>query len=223
MTIDSNEKEHEPDREGILHQVRDELEITGRYEVARRHFAMEVFDGVLPILAIMMAGLIVIGTEDPVVVFETTLLVALGTTIAHFVAGFSASYLTETAEGPSIIESFDRGERRRLSHAISLSHRIMVTAERDTTAIVALVNGITPAGSVLITISPLFLSLAGVIDYVTSFYASIAVGCMLLLLLGVFLGRLSKGNTIRFVVKTLAAGVLTMILMTVVSLFTGGS
>jgi VIT1/CCC1 family predicted Fe2+/Mn2+ transporter len=99
----------------------------------------------------------------------------------------------------------------------------MVTAERDTTAIVALVKGITPAGSVLITISPLFLSLAGVIDYVTSFYASIAVGCMLLLLLGVFLGRLSKGNTIRFVVKTLAAGVLTMILMTVVSLFTGGS
>ncbi|MHA2379947.1 MAG: hypothetical protein ACXADS_11790, partial [Candidatus Thorarchaeota archaeon] len=209
--------------EGILHQVRDELEITGRYEVARRHFAMEVFDGVLPILGIMMAGLIVIGTEDPVVVFETTLLVSIGTAIAHFMAGFSASYLTETAEGPGIVESFDRGERRRMSHAISLSHKIMVTAERDTTVLVALVNGVTPAGSVLITISPMVLSLAGVIDYVTSFYASITVGCILLLLLGVFLGRLSKRNTIRFVVKTLAAGGLTMILTTIVSLFTGGS
>ena len=40
----------------ILHKLEDELEITDRLEVVRRHFAIEVFDGVLPVMAVILTG-----------------------------------------------------------------------------------------------------------------------------------------------------------------------
>jgi predicted membrane protein (TIGR00267 family) len=217
---DAQDKE-EIAEQGTLHRYRDELELTGRYEVARRHFAIDLFDGVLPILGIIAAGILVMGTQDSFLVFETTLLAALGTSIAHFMAGFSASYLTESAEGTSIIENFERGERRKISHAVSLNHRIIVRAERETTILVSLVNGITPAGAILLAISPMLLSLAGLLDHVTSFYTSLMVGLILLTLLGAFLGRISRGSTLRFISKTLVAGLLTMLLMIPISLLAG--
>ncbi|MHA2208748.1 MAG: hypothetical protein ACXABV_06225 [Candidatus Thorarchaeota archaeon] len=207
---------------GLVHRIKDELEITGRFEVARRHFAMEIFDGILPILGIIMAGILVMGSQDSLLVFETTLLAAVGTSIAHFMSGFTASYLTETAEGESLIQEFDEEGRvpKKLSHSIMLNHQIMVTAERDTTILVSLVSGVTPAAAILVTISPMLLALANVIHHVDSFYASLIMGMIILSFLGVFLGRISKRHTARFIAKTLIAALITMVLIVLVSQFT---
>ncbi|MHA2119321.1 MAG: hypothetical protein ACW98J_10415 [Candidatus Thorarchaeota archaeon] len=207
--------------QGLVHRIKDELEITGRFEVARRHFAMEIFDGILPILGIIMAGIIVMGSQDSLLVFETTLLAAVGTSIAHFMSGFTASYLTETAEGESLIQEFDDGEvPRKLSHSIMLNHQIMVTAERDTTILVSLLSGATPAAAIMATISPMLLSLANIIHHVDSFYISLIVGMVILSFLGVFLGHISKRHTLRFIAKTLIAALITMFLIVLVSQFT---
>jgi hypothetical protein len=113
MGINDNSVEEKNESEkGLLHHLSDELEITGRMEIARRHFAMEVFDGALPVLGILVAGLITVSIHDPSLVFESTLLASIGISVAHFMGGFGASYLTETAEGSRIVEEFDRGERK---------------------------------------------------------------------------------------------------------------
>jgi predicted membrane protein (TIGR00267 family) len=218
---EAHDEHCDPKQQGIVHRIKDELEITGRYEVARRHFAMEIFDGILPILGIIIAGILVMGTQDSLLVFETTLLAAVGTSIAHFMSGFSASYLTETAEGESLIQEFDEdGEvPRKLSHSILLNHQIMVTAERDTTILLSLIMGATPAAAIITTISPMLLSLANVIHHVDSFYASLVLGLIILSLLGFFLGQISRKSKIKFIVKTLLAAIITMFLIVLVSQF----
>jgi VIT1/CCC1 family predicted Fe2+/Mn2+ transporter len=85
---------------------------------------------------------------------------------------------------------------------------------------VSLVSGVTPAAAILVTISPMLLALANVIHHVDSFYASLIMGMIILSFLGVFLGRISKRHTARFIAKTLIAALITMVLIVLVSQFT---
>ena len=100
MTIDDNNELPNHDGEGILsrlHRLEEELILTGRYTVARAHVAEEIFDGILPILGIILAGYIAAHMQELFVVFETTLLAALGASIAHFISGFSLRVQKESS------------------------------------------------------------------------------------------------------------------------------
>jgi predicted membrane protein (TIGR00267 family) len=200
---------------GLIKHIEDELELTERYEVIRRHAAMDVFDGVLPVLGILMAGLLVEGMQDIAFVFETTLLAAIGTSVAHFVGGFSSSFLVESAEGKKLIEDLEN------TLPLKYSHSVLVHADRDTTLIVSLLNGIVPSTSVLITVSPMLISAAGFIGHLDSMLLSFIVGFTLLFILGVFLGRLSRTSIWISVLKTILAGVITILILFIVILVTG--
>ncbi len=213
---DAEEEEH-----GIIDHLIEDLKITGRRDIVRRDFAIEVYDGVLPILAIVAAGLLTISAQDSFLVFEATLLASLATSVAHFVAGFGGSYLVDSAEGPRVVEEVESGRRGEYSRRTRFSHFRVVGAERHSTFLLALVDGATPSVSILVMISPMILALFGVIDYVASFYASIVVGLMILAALGAYLGRVSRENVMWFAVKTIAAGFLTMLIMMAITLLTG--
>jgi predicted membrane protein (TIGR00267 family) len=200
---------------GMLHHLHDELLLTGRISMARVHIAENVFDGVLPLLGVLLAGVIAAGMPDSTIVFETILLAALGTSIAHFISGISGAYLAETAEGKQLIEELERTSESRFPHSV------IVRAERDTTMVLSAIKGIVPAGSVLLTISPMFLVPFGVIGPMESFIVSIAVGLTLLFVLGLFLGRTAGTNIWIMALKTLMAGVLTCIILIAVSFLTG--
>ena len=218
MNADDNEDllGHEGEETtGRLHRLEDELILTGRYSVARAHIAEEVFDGVLPLLGIILAGLIATGMQELFIVFETTLLAALGTGIAHFISGFGGTYLAESAEGKQVIEELKE------SKGSMLSRSAIISVEHETTLFLSFIKGIVPAGSVILTISPMFLALLGWIDYIGSFIASISIGLILLFLLGLLLGRISKSNIWISALKTLMAGLLTLLVLFVVSLLTG--
>ncbi|MHA2027721.1 MAG: hypothetical protein ACW98U_17645 [Candidatus Thorarchaeota archaeon] len=201
--------------EGRLHRLADELILTGRYSVARAHIAEEVFDGVLPLLGIILAGYIAAQMQELFIVFETTLLAALGTSIAHFIGGFGGTYLAESAEGKQLIEEMKEGK------ASKLSRPTIISIEHETTLVLSLIKGLVPAACVLLVVSPMFFALLGWMEYVTSFVASISVGLTLLFILGLFLGRISKGNIWISAAKTLMAGLLTILILFVVSLMTG--
>ena len=203
------------DAEGRLHRLEDELILTGRYSVARAHIAEEIFDGVLPLLGIILAGFIAAQMQELFIVFETTLLAALGTSIAHFIGGFGGTYLAESAEGKQLIEEMKEGK------ASKLSRPLIISIEHETTLVLSIIKGVVPAGSVLLVISPMFLALMGWMDYVTSFVVSISIGLILLYMLGLFLGRISKGNIWISAAKTLMAGLLTLLILFVVALLTG--
>ena len=216
MTAEENQGgPSEDNHHGLLERLEEELLVTGRYSVARRHVAEAVFEGVLPMLGIILAGYISAHMQELFVVFEATLLAAVGTSIAHFVSGFGGAYLTERAEGHHLIEEL------RKSKDLKMSPSLIVSMERETTMLLSFIKGAVPAFSVLITATPMFLALFGFIDYLGSFLVSIGVGLTLLFALGIFLGRISKTNIWVSAVKTLFAGLLTLALLFVVSFLTG--
>jgi predicted membrane protein (TIGR00267 family) len=211
----------------ILHKLEDELELTDRFDIVRRHFAIEVFDGVLPVMAIVLTGLISIISEpfeEAGIIFNAILLAAIGTAIAMFVAGFGASYLTERAEGKHLIEEIENAEKSTATDGIirkPLTHSLIVTAERESALVVSLITGLTPALAILVTISPLFLSAAGILDHIGATYVSLCLGFIILFLLGVFLAKVAKESIWMYGMKTVMAGVFTLVILLAISKLTG--
>jgi len=199
----------------LVKRIEKELELTDRVQVIRRHVALEVFDGVLPVLGIIMAGIVSLHFEPAFFAFEPILLASLGTSVAMFIAGFSASYLTEEAEGKIILEELEASRPKQYSH------KVLVKAERESALVVSLVDGLTPAIAILVCISPLFLVFPGWLQPLYAFYASLCVGLVLLLLLGGFLGWMAKANILIYGLKTLAAGGLTLLITYIISTLTG--
>ncbi|MGV9168698.1 MAG: hypothetical protein ACOC38_02025 [Promethearchaeia archaeon] len=194
----------------IMHQ----LEITGGTQIARRYLAMNAFDGILPVVGIIMGGFISLANQNSQLVFKTILLGSIGTAIAMFVSGITSSYLTEQAERKRDVKELEK------SMLSDMGHTVYAKASRTTTIVVSIINGISPTLAALGTITPMFIALTGLLDYVVSMYASIIAGLILLYALGMFLGRISKVNLWIAGLKTLAAGFLTVILMMIISILT---
>jgi len=190
------------------------LQLTEGTEIARRYFAMNAFDGILPVVGIIMGGFISLVNQEPRFVFATVLLGSIGTAIAMFISGISSSYLTEQAERKRAVKELGK------SMLADMSHTIYAEASRTTTLIVSVINGISPTLAALGTISPMFLSTLGILDPVIAMYLSIVAGLILLFSLGLFLGKISKVNIWISGLKTLSAGFLTVLMMLVIQILT---
>ncbi|MHA2229933.1 MAG: VIT1/CCC1 transporter family protein [Candidatus Thorarchaeota archaeon] len=195
----------------FLDRIRIQLKVAHGAEIARRYFAMNAFDGVLPVIGILMGGMIALAYQSPTFVYQTTLLAILGTSFAMFVSGISSSYLTETAEREREIKELEH------SMLTSLRNSGLSRAARTTTIVVSLINGLSPSMAALATAVPLLFPFFTDLLIEVSFYLSISVGLVVLFSLGVFLGRISKTNVVIYGLKTVAAGVLVIFMMWIMS------
>jgi predicted membrane protein (TIGR00267 family) len=191
------------------------LELTQGVEIARRYLAMNAFDGALTMLGLILGGLLTINPADPGVIFDALLLAAVGTSLAMAISGFSGSYLAESAERDREVEEIGK------AMLTDISDSIYAKATRTTAAFVAIVDGLSPAVAAFIIITPLMLVPGGFLDVVTAFYMAIIICMLLLFALGLFLGTVSRKNMWVYGAKTLFAGIVTAILMFVISLLTG--
>ena len=181
---------------------------------------MNAFDGALTMLGLILGGLITINPAMPAeasLQFNAILLAAAGTSIAMAISGFSGSYLTESAEREREVEEMGKA---MLS---DMSESMYAKATKTTSMVVAVVDGASPAIAAIIIITPLFFVPSGVLDYRVAFYIAIAICMALLFALGLFLGAVSKKNMWVYGAKTLFAGIMTAILMLVISWLTGAS
>ena len=94
-------------------------------------------------------------------------------------------------------------------------------ASKTTSVVVALIDGSSPAVAAFIIIIPLFFVPSGILGYRMAFYFAIGICLALLFALGLFLGSVSKKNIWSYGAKTLFAGIMTAILMVIVSYITG--
>ncbi|MFX0045747.1 MAG: hypothetical protein ACFE8Z_07860 [Candidatus Hermodarchaeota archaeon] len=203
------------DDRGFIERTMRALELTQGVEIARRYLAMNAFDGALTMLGLILGGLITIDPANPGIIFNALLLAAVGTSVAMAVSGFSGSYLAETAERDREVEEMGR------AMLADMSESMYAKATRTTSVVVAVVDGLAPAGAALIIITPLMLVPLNLIDVYTAFYAAIVVCMLLLFLLGLFLGRVSRKSMWSYGAKTLLAGIVTAILMFIISILTG--
>ena len=202
---------------GFIKRVLRELEITQGVEIARRYLAMNAFDGILPVIGILMGGLITLSAHDPNLVYQTSLVAIIGTSLAMLISGVTSSYLTESAERELDIKELEQ------SLLTDLGNTSLYKAQRTTILVVSLINGLSPSLAALATILPLLLPLYMTMSIEISFILSILVGLFILFFLGLFLGSVSKKNIWIYGVKTLFAGIATAALMLLISLLTGAS
>jgi predicted membrane protein (TIGR00267 family) len=200
---------------GFIGRIMRALELTQGVEIVRRYLAMNAFDGALTMLGLILGGLLTMDPVNPDLVFNSILLAAIGTNVAMAVSGLSGTYLAESAERDREVEEIGRA---MLS---DMSDSMYAKATRTTSVVVALIDSLSPAGAAFIIIIPLMMVPFGLIGHQVSFFAAIIVCMILLFLLGLFLGKVSKKNILKYGAKTLLAGIVTAFLMLFISFLTG--
>lgn len=186
--------------------------ITGMSKLARRYFVMNTFDGTLTIFGVLLgsflSGLMEVGTIATM---------GLGAGAAIFVSGVWGTYLSERAERMKSRKDLERSMLRNLD-STDISR-----AERFATIYVSLIDGLSPLLAILIVLAPFFLSFSPMLDILSAYYISFGLCFLMFILLGVFLGKLSKENLALSALKTLAIGLICAIIIYSISSLTAAS
>jgi predicted membrane protein (TIGR00267 family) len=190
-----------------MHSIRNLLARAQEYdqlvnisEIARRYFVMNAFDGVLTIIGVLVGNLTA-GVEDPNVVLST----GLATSVAMGVSGLWGAYLTESAERQRDLDELSRYT------LTDLNDTRIGRASRVAAVSVAVVDGLSPFLAALVVLSP-FIGSDLFSDVTWAYYTSLAIALIALFSLGLFLGRISRGNVVVFGLKTVMAGVVSIVI-----------
>lgn len=175
-----------------LKRIRDYNAIADIYNIARRYFTMNTFDGVLAILGITMASFIV-GFDDRKIIITTSIAAA----IAIGVSGFYGAYFTERAERRRVIKGIEE------KTSVRLRGTQFEKAHRFATLELALIDCIAPFAAAIIILIPF---LAGV-QMKAAYYTAFTISFVMLFLLGIFLGKVSKENIVLSGFKMAIAGI----------------
>ncbi len=99
---------------------------------------------------------------------------------------------------------------------MDLKDTVYAKAARFTVFYVSIIDGISPLISILISISPMFLAVNGVLEPDFALYTSIVVSILYLGVLGVFIGEFTGRNRIIESLKLMGIGLVTTILVSVI-------
>ena len=184
----------------VLERITEYNEIAQIGEIARRYFAMNAFDGVLTIIGVLM-GHYAAGVEDALIVVTT----GLTTSIAIGISGLWGSFLTESAERKREIDELSE------STLTDQNGSKIGKASRFAAIAVALIDGLSPFFASLIVLIPFFFA-AFFKDIHYVYFTSIGFALLVLFGLGIFLGKISKQSLVVMGLKTLAAGIVSILI-----------
>ncbi|MFH1630808.1 MAG: VIT1/CCC1 transporter family protein [Candidatus Aenigmatarchaeota archaeon] len=177
--------------------------ITEINAIARRYFVMNAFDGVLTTLGIIIGSYFGQITDPRII-----LIAGFGAAIAMAVSGVWGAFLTEQAERKKDLSALEKTmltplKKTKLGRASSFAPWI-----------ISAIDGAAPflaAMSILIPFMIMPISL--------SYYISIGIAFVILFTLGVFLGRISKGNILIFGAKMMLAGVVAFLISMLIGFY----
>jgi predicted membrane protein (TIGR00267 family) len=183
-----------------LERIQEYNRLVGIVEIARRYFAMNAFDGVLTIIGVLMGNLTA-GVDEPRIVVST----GLATCVAMGVSGLWGAYLTEAAERKRDLVELSQYTLTDLNDTrIGRASRVAVVT-------VALVDGLSPFLAAFIVLIPFFV--VGLFPNITwAYYTALAMALLTLFGLGLFLGRVSRGNLVLYGARTVVAGLISILI-----------
>ena len=180
-----------------VHQYDDIANIA---EIARRSFGNNAFDGILTMIGVLI-GSMASGVKDPRVVIIT----GLTTSVAIMISGAWGAYLTEISERKKSLNELGR------STLTDLNGSLIDRASRFAALAVSLVDGLSPfLGAILVLIPFFFSSLFP--DIYILYYSALGAALLALFALGVWLGYVAEENLFIYGLKTLLAGVVSMLI-----------
>ena len=169
-------------------------------EIARRYFPMNAFYGILTIIDILMGNMSA-GVNNPNVVITT----GLSTCIAMGISGLWGSYLTESTERKRDLEELSQ------STLTDLNNSRIGRASRYAAIVVSVVDGISPFFAALLVLVPFFMH-AMFPNIQMVYYIALGAALVTLFGLGLFLGNIPKENLILSGIKTVVAGLTSIVI-----------
>jgi predicted membrane protein (TIGR00267 family) len=169
-------------------------------EIARRSFGNNAFDGILTMIGVLI-GSMASGVTDPNVVITT----GLATSIAIMISGAWGAYLTETSERKKSLNELGRAT------LTDLNGSRIGRASRFAAVAVALVDGLAPFVGAILVLIPFFFSTAFP-NISILYYTSLGAALLSLFALGLWLGYVAEDNLVKYGLKTLLAGLVSILI-----------
>lgn len=175
--------------------------ITGMSKIIRRYFVMNSFDGALTIFGLLL-GSFVAGVKDPLLIES----IGFGTAIAIGFSGLAGALFTERAERIREVKKMEKALHRKLDNTDykkAYDFASMVTA---------FVDGVSPMLVAFVLLLPFFL-----MPIADAYYLSFGMALAIFFLLGAFLGKIARESLVAMGLKFLAAGILCMVVILLLS------
>ena len=180
-------------------------------KITRRYFVMNAFDGALTMLGVVI-GAYVAGVLNSIWIISA----GIAGSIAMGISGISGAYMTEKAERK---KRFKEIKKAMLS---DMKDSVQEKSYRYATIFAAIVDGTSPAIAAMVVISPFFMANFGIIPPETAFFICIALTMIVLILLGIYLAKISDESMIIYGIQMLLVGITTAVLCVVTSILLGG-
>ena len=171
-------------------------------EHARRAFANNAFDGVLTFLGILMGNLVLIEFHP-----LTIIKIGLSTCLAIGMSGAFGRFLSERAERKRSLRQIEK------NMFTDLSDSSLEREAKKKTITISIIDGVSPALTAVIPLSPFFLAQASVIPVNVSIVASFALVFIVLFGLGIFLGKTCEENILLYGGLVVAVGFVTSLII----------
>ncbi|MEM1655474.1 MAG: VIT1/CCC1 transporter family protein [Nitrososphaerota archaeon] len=183
------------------------LRYSGAGEFSRRYAVMNAFDGVVAILGIVL-GSTLLGEASA----GNIIAAGVGALVAMGVSGVSGTYMAERAEQERKLKEIEEAMLTKLNGSI------IAEARKRAAIFSAIVDALAAILAGLIPLSPYLAALSGLLTLDLAFHMSVGVSLAFLFTLGVFLGKIARNNLIISGLKSLAIGVATILLITLLNL-----
>ncbi|MEM3897841.1 MAG: VIT1/CCC1 transporter family protein [Nitrososphaerota archaeon] len=183
------------------------LRYSGAGEFSRRYAVMNAFDGVVAILGIVL-GSTLLGEASA----GNIIAAGVGALVAMGVSGVSGTYMAERAEQERKLKEIEEAMLTKLNGSI------IAEARKRAAIFSAIVDALAAILAGLIPLSPYLAALSGLLTLDLAFHISVGVSLAFLFTLGVFLGKIARNNLIISGLKSLAIGVATILLITLLNL-----
>lgn len=183
------------------------LRYSGAGEFSRRYAVMNAFDGIVAILGIVL-GSTLLGEASA----GNIIAAGVGALVAMGVSGVSGTYMAERAEQERKLKEIEEAMLTRLNDSI------IAEARKRAAIFSAIVDALAAILAGLIPLSPYLAALSGLLTLDLAFHMSVGVSLAFLFTLGVFLGKIARNNLIISGLKSLAIGVATILLITLLNL-----
>lgn len=173
-------------------------EISNVKEVSRRYFVMNSFDGVMTMIGVVSGAYFAGGPNG----FDVghVLGAGIGAVVAMAVSGFSGTFMAETAERTSELKKMEKLMLKKMRGTVQEK------AMRFASVYAALVDGVSPSLSSALCLIPFFLARFGTLPIHLAMQTSLITGFIVLFLLGMYLGKISKENMINAGVRMFMVG-----------------
>ncbi|MEM4576303.1 MAG: hypothetical protein QW701_02430 [Candidatus Nezhaarchaeales archaeon] len=182
--------------------------ISGVTEICRRYFVMNMFDGALAALGIIM-GMWISGIENPSIIVRTILSAGL----AMFFSGSLGAYLTEKAERERKVRELEETMFQEMKGSIfEKSSRLAVF-------IVSVIDGISPLIVCTILSMPFVASQVFMLDFTVSVITSMVISIVMLGLLGFFLGRIARNKPVGYILYMVMAGIASAMVIVLLGIY----